>query len=89
MAEQDEKLKGTKQLIRSLLLPEKNGLILTALEKEYMDNVGDVIPYEIYGFENCLSFLYSISDAVELHPLSDGVNVLCTAVPDKSVYHIR
>ena len=89
MAEHDNKLKETKQLIRSLLLPEKNGLILTALEKEYTDNVGSEIPFKLFGFEKCLSFLESISDTVELHPLSDGVNVLCTPVADKSVIHIR
>ena len=89
MAEQDNKLIETKQLIRSLLLPEKNGLILKSLEKEYMDNVGGSIPYKLFGFENSLSFLESISDTVELRSLSDGVNVLCTAVADKSVSHIR
>ena len=89
MAEEDAKVLEIKQLLRSLLLPEKNGLILTALEKEYADNVGGRIPFQEFGFPNCLSFLESISDAVDVKPLSDGVNTLCTAVPDRSVSHIR
>ena len=89
MADEDTKILEAKQLLRSLLLPEKNGLILTALEKEYMDNVGGTIPFKEFGFQSCLSFLESISDAVEVKPLSDGVNVLCKAVLDRSVSHIR
>ena len=83
------KLKETKQLIRSQLLPEKNGLILKALEKEYANNVGGSIPFQAFGFYDCLSFLESISDTVQVHQLSDGVNVLCTAVTDNTVSHIR
>ena len=89
MAEEGTKILEAKQLLRSLLLPEKNGLILTALEKEYMENVGGKIPFRECGFQTCLSFLESISDAVEVKKLSDGVNILCTAVPDRSVSHIR
>lgn len=88
-AEEDTRILEAKQLLRSLLLPEKNGLILTALEKEYMENVGGIIPFRKCGFQTCLSFLESISDAVEVKRLSDGVNILCTAVPDRSVSHIR
>ena len=89
MTEEDNKLKDAKQLIRSLLLTEKNGLILTALEKEYMNLVGTVLPFKQFGFHDSLSFIKSISDTVEADQLSDGINVLCKAVPDTSVNHIR
>ena len=89
MTEEDNKLKEAKQLIRSLLLTEKNGLILTALEKEYMNLVGTALPFKQFEFQDSLSFIKSISDAVEVDQLSDGINVLCKAVPDSSVNHIR
>ena len=89
MTEEDNKLKEAKQLIRSLLLTEKNGLILTALEKEFINLVGTKLPFKQFGFEDSISFLKSISDAVEVYPLSDGHNILCKAVTDSSVNHIR
>ena len=89
MEEEDKQLNETKQLLRSLLLPEKKGLILTALEKEYLGHIGCEIPYKSFGFQNSVAFLESISDAVQVQRLSDGKNVLCTAVADQSVRHIR
>ena len=89
MTEEDNKLREAKQLIRSLLLTEKNGLILTALEKEHLNLVGAPIPSKEFGFQDSLSFLKSISDAVQVEPLKDGLNVLCKGIPDSSVNHIR
>ena len=89
MADEERKLTETKQIIKSLLLSEKNGLILTALEKEHLANVGEPIPYEILGFKSCLSFLEAIPDTVELCRLPDGINVLCKAISDESVSHLR
>ena len=79
----------TQKSIKSLLLTEKNGLIATALEQEYEGIIGDKIPFSQLGFESCLSFLESIPDTVELRPLPDGINVLCIAIADKNVSHIR
>ena len=89
MTEEDNKLREAKQLIRSLLLTEKNGLILTALEKEHVNLVGTPIPSKEFGFQDSRTFLESISDAVQVEALSDGINVLCKAIPDSSVNHIR
>ena len=87
MTEEDNKLREAKQLIRSLLLTEKNGLILTALEKEHVNLVGTPIPCKEFGFQDSRTFLESISDAVQVEALSDGINVLCKAIPDRNIYY--
>lgn len=82
-------LEATKKDIRSLLLPNKDGLILKGLQEEHQAVLGCAIPSRKLGFSSDLDFLKSIPDVVEIISLPDKINFLCKAVADPNVDHIR
>lgn len=82
-------LESTKKDIRSLLLPNKNGLILKGLQEEHQAVLGHPIPSRKLGFYSDLEFLRSIPSVVEVINLPDKVNILCKAVVDPKLEHIR
>lgn len=82
-------LQSTKKDIRSLLLPNKDGLILKGLQAEHQAVLGCTIPSRKLGFYSDLEFLRSIPDVVEVINLPDKVNVLCKAVVDPNLDHIK
>ena len=73
--------------IRAVLLPNKSGLVLSALETEYRGMIGECIPYTELGHPSLLSFLKSIPDHVHLTKLSGG-SLIVVARSDESTKHI-
>lgn len=83
----DEKLKRkeeTQKLLRSVLMPNKNGLLLKDLSKMYREFTNQNIPFSMFGYPSLVSFLESIPDFVSVQELSTG-DWLVKAVADESV----
>ena len=81
------KREETRRLLRSVLLPNKKGLLLTDLEKEYRGMTGTYIPYRALGYSSFLSLLMDMSDVATMEKLPSG-HQLVMATPDHSTQHI-
>ena len=57
-------LENTKTMLRSLLISVKGGLTLQQLNKDYIDENGEDVPFSALGYSNLVSFLKTIPDAV-------------------------
>ena len=77
-----------KRQLRSTLLPNKNGLVLNALEEEYFAFFGERIPFQQFGFPDLIAFLYSMPDVVTLQRLRGG-DLIVKAKADESTSHIQ
>ena len=73
--------------IRSVLLLNKNGLLLESFEKEYREAVGKAVPYKALGFASSHELLVSMPEVVALQALPGG-HVLLVAVPDEKTEHM-
>ena len=73
--------------LRSVLLPNKKGLLLSVLDSEYYGMLGENIPYTQLGLKSLLSLLRCIPDVVSLSRLGDG-RYLVTATADDNTKHI-
>ena len=73
--------------LRSVLLPNKKGLLLSVLDAEYYGMLGENIPFVKLGHQSLLSFLRSIPDVVSLSRFGDG-RYLVTATADDNTKHI-
>ncbi|CAG0881919.1 unnamed protein product [Darwinula stevensoni] len=77
----------TKCLLRSVLAPEKHGLMLWEMERVYRALTGENgIPYRSYGFRTLQEFLAAIPDVCLLKTDIGGLRVL--AVSDEKTEHI-
>ena len=72
-----------RKLLRSVLLPNKKGLLLTDLEKEYRGMTGSPVPYRGLGYSSVLSMLLDMKDVATLEKLPSG-HQLVLATPDQS-----
>jgi len=77
-----------KRQLRSTLLPNKNGLVPYALEKEYFGFFGERIPFQQFGYPDLIAFLYSMPDVVTLQRLRGG-DLIVKAKADESTSHIQ
>ena len=87
-ARKPENLSEVIRRLRSTLLPNKNGLLLRALEQEYYGFFGENIPFQQLGFQDVLSFLRSMPDVMTVRRLPGG-NLIVTAKADESTSHIQ
>ena len=81
------KREETRKLVRSVLLPNKKGLLLTDLEKEYRGMTGSPVPYRGLGYSSVLSMLLDMKDVATLEKLPSG-HQLVLATPDQYTQHI-
>merc|ERR1719318_1492718 len=81
------KREETRKLVRSVLLPNKKGLLLTDLEREYRGMTGSPVPYRGLGYSSVLSMLLDMKDVATLEKLPSG-HQLVLATPDQSTQHI-
>ena len=81
------KREETRKLVRSVLLPNKKGLLLTDLEKEYRGMTGSLMPYRGLGYSSVLSMLLDMKDVATLEKLPSG-HQLVLATPDQYTQHI-
>ena len=77
-----------KRQLRSTLLPNKNGLVPLALEKEYRGFFGKDIPFKEFGFKDLITFLHSMPDVVTIERLRGG-DLIVKAKADESPSHIQ
>jgi len=81
------KREETRRLLRSVLLPNKKGLLLTDLEKEFRGMTGTYVPYRALGYSSLMSLLMDMSDVATMEKLPSG-HQLVMATPDHSTQHI-
>ena len=80
---------NVKKKLRSILLPNKNGIILSSLGSEYYGMIGEYIPFRELGHPSLLRLLEQWSeDTVTLERLPGG-QVLVRARADSSTKHIE
>ena len=73
--------KETCKMIRSVLLPNKDGLFLTDLEAEYRGILGESIPWKRLGFFSLYDLVMKIPEAVRVEKFGNG-QILLHATPD-------
>ena len=73
--------------LRSILLPNKKGLVLSALEGGYYGMLGEAIPFKRLGFPSLLSMLKDMPDVVSISKISNG-NYLIMGTADERTKHI-
>jgi len=77
----------TKKMLRSVLLPNKEGLLLSDLEREFLGMVGYSIPWRRLGHMSLLEMVRSMPGVVIVETLGQG-HILLHAAPDQSTRHI-
>ena len=70
-----DQMPDVKKLLRSVLLPNKNGLLLQSLQDEYVGMTGNIIPLRQLGYNTLLQLLQSMPDLANVEMLPDG-NIL-------------
>ena len=83
-----DKLTKMKALIRSVLIPAPTGLTLHEFEHDYLEFIGEKIPYPEYGFSTLKALLESLHDVVQFFRDQYG-NVKLKQVSDESTKHIE
>jgi hypothetical protein len=59
-------LVSLKREIRAILISSKHGCTPKQLQNDYLQLIGESIPYHYLGHTNFMSFIYSISDVVSV-----------------------
>lgn len=83
-----DEVKDLKALIRSVLIPAKDGLTLREFEGDYKEFIGKEIPFCKYGFSSLRAFLQSQHDVVRFVRDASG-NERLKSVSDESTKHIE
>lgn len=70
-----DRLTEVKKLVRSILIPQKNGYSISQLSEDYVELEGSAIPFQNFGHSSLVEFLKSIDDTVKffadrLYPVS-------------------
>jgi hypothetical protein len=87
MTDREKTLTITKKLVRSLLLPNKDGLALNALGIRYQEIEGRLVPFKQLGYASLELFLRSIPDTARLEKGTTGL-IMAKAVVDENTRHI-
>ena len=64
-----------KMLLRSVLIPNKDGLVLTAVEDEFTGMTGERIPYRQLGFNTLLQLLESMPELATISRVNGHIQV--------------
>ena len=72
-AEQEELLTKTKKNARSVLLPNKEGLLSDEFEKEFRGHFGFPVPYKRLGFISTMELIeYKMTDVIDVERMPTG-----------------
>ena len=80
-------LEALKREIRALLISSKHGCTPQQLQDDYLQVMGESIPYHYLGFTNFLTFIYSIPDVVSV--CRSRNNIVLYGVADKKTQKIK
>ena len=64
--------KETEKLVRSVLTPNNNGLVVDVFEKEFRAAIGYPVPYRRLGYASCIDLIESMPEVVEFETLNSG-----------------
>ena len=67
-----EKLQKFSRLLKAVLIPNKDGLLISATEDEYFGMTGERIPYRELGYQSTFQLLQNCPQLVRLERLPDG-----------------
>lgn len=87
VARHTTELDDVKCVIRALLLVNNEPTEYLALLKDYHSQVGQAIPYRKFDFSDCISFLESLTDTVEVS--LRGNEVFLSAKVEDDVRHVQ
>ena len=60
------------ELLRAVLIPNKAGLLISAVEDEYYGMTGERIPYRKLGYQNASQLLQNSPQLANIERLPDG-----------------
>ena len=60
------------KLLRSVLIPNKDGLLISAVDDEYHGMTGERVPYRELGYQNSFQLLQNCPQLVSIERLPDG-----------------
>ena len=69
MQARDELMLKFSKLLRSVLIPNKDGLLISAVEDEYHGMTGERVPYRQLGYENIYQLLQSCPQLARIERL--------------------
>ena len=72
MPVQEKVMEKFSKLLRSVLMPNKDGLLISAVEDEYRGMTGEVMPYRELGHQNSWQLLQNCPQLVSTERLPDG-----------------
>ena len=72
MQANEKLLQQCSRLLRSVLIPNKDGLLISAVEDEYYGMTGERIPYRQLGFRSFHQMLQENPQLGKLERLPDG-----------------
>ena len=87
MSDASQLYNDTCKMIRSVLLPNKYGLFLCNLEREYRGLLGESLQWKRLGFHSLKDMIMKIPEVVTVERVGDG-QLLLHATPDSSTQHI-
>ena len=60
------------ELLRAVLIPNKDGLLISAVEDEFYGMTGERIPYRELGYQNASQLLQNSPHLANIERLPDG-----------------
>lgn len=78
-----DRLTEVKKLIRSILIPQKNGYTIEQLSEDYFEMEGLGLPFQEFKYSSIIEFLKSMPDTVKF------IGNKCYPVSDSSTAHIE
>ena len=87
MSDASQLYNDTCKMIRSVLLPNKYGLFLCNLEREYRGLLGERLQWKRLGFHSLKDMIMKIPEVVTVEIVGDG-QLLLHATPNSSTEHI-
>ena len=76
MQARDELMLKFSKLLRSVLIPNKDGLLISAVEDEYHGMTGERVPYRQLGHQNIYQLLQNCPQLVRIERLPDGNQIV-------------
>ena len=72
MKDQEPLMEEFSRLLRSVLIPNKDGLLISAVQDEYYSFTGFRIPYRQLGFQSSVQLLQNCPELAIIERLPDG-----------------
>ncbi|XP_064456179.1 tudor domain-containing protein 5-like [Ornithodoros turicata] len=91
MAHRVQELENIKHVIRALLLVNNGPMRVDAFVKQYRFSEGHAVPYQRFGYSDCMSFLANLDDTVTIRSDSTGtfLSPKISETAGRNVLHIQ